>query len=204
MTTKPADIPTGGPQDWLHMLRLSPGRWNGFTHAHPVKAAAMVAGSWLVLAWGRFGFQGASAPRAIVRFVLVGVYGWLGLILLSLVGLWLLDRLGWRGKPSTLDDAYESLTIDPIRVAQLTGLAHQPLLILAIAVQIGQAIPIPLVIPFLTIAMFALWFPGQLLNATASAAADSPRRVAPVTAIAYLAWLATAGRYLLDQAGHLI
>ncbi len=196
----PGDRPASGLDDTLNMFRLKVERWRGIPPGPPTKAAATVIGALLVLAWARFGFQGIESPRAITRLVLVGVYGWLGLTALVLIGLRLAAPLAKR-----LGTAAEAApTIDPVRLLQVIGLCHQPLIVLAVAIVIGHAVPIPFVLPVLTTITFAIWLPGQLFAAVTAATGLPRQRILPIVFVAYGLWVVTVGRHLLGQLGHLI
>lgn len=189
--------------DVRYTLRLTTRRWAAIPAAAPTKAAATVLGAWLVLAWNRFGFQGVDQPRVMARFVLVGVYGWLGFVAV----IWLADRLLGSGAAANRDRP-GSRGIDPPRLLQLIGLSHLALVVLAVVIQIGQAVPIPLIVPAFTVFVLLLWFPGMLLAAVLQAWSTSEEASGPVpaavTGVAYVFWFLTVGRYLLDQLGHLI
>jgi hypothetical protein len=136
------------------MLRLTTARWESIPPAPPLKAAATVIGSWLVLAWGRFGFQGIASPRALTRFVLVGVYGWLAVAAVAWLGSVLLARVRDERRPA-----------DPVRVLQVTGLSHQPLLVFGVLLQVGQLAPIPGLMTVVAVLTIALWAPAILAAA---------------------------------------
>lgn len=162
----------------------------------PTRAAATVIGAWFFLAWNRLGFQGVAMPRVMVRFVLVGVYGWFWFVL----ALW----FGQRFLARRSDNGGGDVRAEPTRLLQVTGLAHQSLLVLAIVLQIGQAIPIPVIAPALTLFVFLVWLPGALVAATSQATPTATTATTGLAVMAYLVWLVTVGRYLLDQIGHLI
>ena len=221
LTVGPSNRPAAGADtaNTANMFRLTTGRWLELSPpGNPprlVKPTAIVIGTWLLLAWNRFGFQGLSSPRAITRFVLVGVYGWLGLALVVLLGGVALSRIDGRGPPGAIDRA---------RALQMTGLAHQPLLILGFVLQVLSAIPIPGLATTIAFATFLLWLPG-VFSASGRALLGAQNHGLPVPRnrgsrrarqrssrpfswlvglVAYLGWLSTAGRYLQAQLGHLI
>ena len=67
-------------------LRLDESSWARFARLGTLSNAAFITlGSYALLAFDRFGMQGLTAPRAPVRMVLAGLYGWLGLS----VAIWL-------------------------------------------------------------------------------------------------------------------
>ena len=64
----------------VRALRLDDSTWSRMAASGSLGAAAlMVGGAYLVLAFDRFGVQGFVETRAMVRFLLTGFYGWLGL-----------------------------------------------------------------------------------------------------------------------------
>lgn len=159
------------------------------------RAAVLVVGGWVVMAWSRFGPQAFVGPRSAVRFILVGFYAWLALaVLVWLAGRWLADRAEAR------DDE-----VGLLRVVQLTGQAHRPVVVLGLVIQFA-AVLLQITGPglVLAVAAFGLWMPAMLVATTASAFDLSPRRASLVVAGPYLAWLATAGRFLERQVGHLL
>ena len=194
--------------DIRYTLRLTTGRWAAIPFGAPTKAVATVTGAWFVLAWNRFGFQGLAQPRVMVRFVLVGVYGWLGLVAITWLGHRLLTNRGVdkRGSRFAGNEAQ--------RLLQVIGLSHIALLVLAVAIQIGQAIPIPVVVPALTAFTLLIWFPGMLIAAVTQTTGRTDGQLLSdgrpamlslmVTVAAYLLWLLVVGRYLFAQLGHLI
>ncbi len=174
------------------MLRLTTARWESIPPAPPLKAAATVIGSWLVLAWGRFGFQGIASPRALTRFVLVGVYGWLAVAAVAWLGSVLLARVRDERRPA-----------DPVRVLQVTGLSHQPLLVFGVLLQVGQLAPIPGLMTVVAVLTIALWAPAILAAALAATLGPPRRSALATTAVAAGLWFIVSGRYLLAQLGHL-
>ncbi len=182
----------GPVADLARVLRVDRRTWDGIAEVEPVRAMATVLGGWLLMAWHRFGVQGLSAPRVGVRFVLVGVYGWLGLTaVLVLAGALLHRRTG-----STATVAG--------RVLPLSALAHQPLLVTGFVLLFAQVLPIPWLTTGVTVLALGFWMPAMLGAAMASALDTDPARAAAVTAVGYLAWAGTAGRFLLDRVGHLV
>ncbi|MEM7326411.1 MAG: hypothetical protein AAF531_25220 [Actinomycetota bacterium] len=204
-----------GSGTW-YTLRLTVDRWAAVAQASPFRATLTVVGAWLILAWNRFGFQGVEQPRVMIRFALIGVWGWLGLTaVIALVVLVLRPLIVAGGDEARAADHVANGTVPRWpdvagRLLQVSGLSHVALLVLAIAIQIGQAVPIPLIVPLLTALVLLAWFPGMLVIATTEAVLRQGRGIArPVTITAvvvpvYVVWLATVGRYLVEQLGHLI
>lgn len=181
------------------IFRVSPARWDAMGPIHGGRAAAVVIGAWALLAWSRFGFQATSAPRAPVRFVLVGVYGWLGLAVL----LWAAGRIIGRIAEATTGVAPSpGATLDS--VVRVVGLAHQPILVVAVLAQFLQVLPLPRLSLAVAVFTFVLWLPGVLGAAVMSLHRLTPSRAALVVIVGYGPWLATAGRYLNERLGHLI
>jgi len=192
-----ARAPTGS--EAAYVLRVNKARWEAISppgiSPQLVRPAATVIGGWLLLAWTRFGFQGLSAPRVMTRFVLVGVYGWLGLAAILWLGALLL-------RPRDANPGHRHG--DPERLLQVSGLAHQPLLAAGIALQITQVLPIPWAGTVIAFVAFLLWLPAMLAAATRAVLDQGLGPSIALTVAAYGAWLVTAGRFLLDRLGHLI
>ncbi len=177
---------------WLYGLRLRPSRWATIGLDTPERGAATVIGGWLLLAFGRFGLPAVTEPRALLRFVLVGVYVWLAMA----VVVWLVGRAARAaGRTGPVPDLARSL--------HFTGLAHQPAVVLGALLLLGQVVPA--IWPFTIVAVLTLvvWLPGLLVAAMVSAFGRLDRSSAGAALAAYLLWAALAGRYLLDRVGHL-
>lgn len=177
-------------------MGVSPASWDrqGETTVKP--AAALVLGGWAIMAWSRFGAQGLTSPRPGVRFVLIGFYAWLALA----VVVWLIGRFAV-GRADRSSDDRPSL----LRIVQFAGLAHRPVILLGFVIQFA-AVLLRLDGPGLVLAVvaFGLWMPAMLVAAARSAYDLPTARAAALVALPYLAWLATAGRFLRDQVGHLL
>lgn len=190
----------GGVADAATTMGVARAPWDRNVDVSLKPAAALVLGAWVLMAWSRFGAQGLTAPRVAVRFVLVGLYGWLALAVLVWAAGRLADQLLARpgGGP-------EGAGPELARIVQFTGLAHRPLIILGFVIQFA-AVLLRLQGPGLVLAIAALglWMPAMLVAAVTSAFAVGPLRAALVVAGPYLAWLATAGRFLNQQVGHLL
>lgn len=160
-------------------------------------------GAWLIMAWSRFGFQGVSAPRAAVRFMLIGFYAWMGLALL----LWLASKLIADSNPnsSPSPDPAPDPVPDPVTLIRLTGLAHRPLVVIGLVLQVtGFFLPTPGVGLVVAVAGLALWMPAMLVGALIWARPRPIVRAAAVVALPYLVWLAVVARFLDSQIGHLL
>lgn len=172
------------------MLRLDRRTWRSYDAARGTASAyVVVLGAFAVLAFDRLGVQGLLAPRAALRILLAGSYGWLGLAGVA----WGIGRLG-----SDSDADFGS-------VFRLYGHAHMPL------------IPVGLIIQFVTVGFqiqgpglaagsFALllWMPALLVAATRQAFSADLRRSLLIAGASYSLWLATVGRFLFDQVRHLL
>lgn len=154
-------------------------------------------GAWLIMAWNRFGLQGLAAPRAAVRFILIGFYAWMGLALL----LWLASRVIARptsgsGPPSEPD---------PKMLIRLSGLAHRPLVIIGLVLQVtGFFLPTAGVGLVIAVAGLALWMPAMLVGAVVWARPRPVGQALAVVAVPYFVWLVVVGRFLDSQVGHLL
>lgn len=197
-----AETVPGPVADLARVLRLDRRTWDGIAEVEPVRAMATVLGGWLLMAWHRFGVQGLSAPRVGVRFVLVGVYGWLGLTAVLVLAGALLHRR--TGSTATVAGRAGSTATVAGRVLPLSALAHQPLLVTGFVLLFAQVLPIPWLTTGVTVLALGFWMPAMLGAAMASALDTDPARAAAVTAVGYLAWAGTAGRFLLDRVGHLV
>lgn len=171
-------------------LRLDPAAWERFSRQKtPFSAGVIAMGAYALVAWDRFGFQALVAPRASARVLLIGFYGWLGLAALSrLVGRRLTGR-----------------QVDLIDAIRLYGVAHMPLLAVAVAAQ-AFGVMFELAGPGRVVAGFAatVWLPGQLLAATRALFGVGSSRAAAIVAVPYLAWVGLVGVQLARQIGHLL
>ncbi len=139
-----------------HALGVVPEGWKHADRGTMTKPALVVIGAWVVLAWNRLGPQALLNPRALTRFALVGLYGWLGLAL----GLWLMARLRqWA------IHGVEQTVMSPASFVRLVGLAHRPLLVAAFAVMILQLTSIIELRTAVGMVAVLLWMPGRLVVA---------------------------------------
>ena len=172
------------------LLRLDPDTWRNLAATGTFAGSALVAiGAYGILAFDRFGVQGITDPRATVRLLLVGFYGWLWLAGAA----WLIAQV-----------AVGSIVGFP-RVLRLYGNAHLPLVVVAITIQIfavfAQALG-----PALVVGVFSVlfWMPAMLTGATRQAFGVETKRAMVIVAGPYLIWVLTAGRWLFSQVGHLL
>lgn len=172
------------------LLRADRATWERHAVMARLSSASLVAmGAYAVLAFDRFGLQGLFAPRATIRMLLTGFYGWLWLAAAS----WVIARLVLsRSAPFP-------------NLFRLYGLAHLPLLIVAITIQFFS-IALQMSEPALAVAAFAfvVWMPALLVAAARQAFDLETRRALVVVALPYLVWLLVVGRSLGTQLGHLV
>lgn len=152
-------------------------------------AALVVGGSYVLLAFDRFGVQGLVEARATVRMLLTGVYGWIGLA----GGAWLIARLAWQAETP----------FEP--VLRLFGHAHIPLLIVAAAIQfVSVTLQFTGVVLWLALPVVFFWIPAQMV-AAAEVALNLERTQAVLVVLGpYVAWVLIVGRWLETQIGHLL
>ncbi|MEL6981546.1 MAG: hypothetical protein AAFO29_03895 [Actinomycetota bacterium] len=177
---------------WRYGLRLDPARWDIIDVTTPWRGLATVVGGWLLLAFARLGIPAAGAPRALLRFLLVGIYVWLAMA----VVVWLIARLADRIRPVPGAPGFTPSL-------QVTGLVSQPLVVFGFVILLGQVVSAQW--PFTIAAVLAalVWLPGLLVAGLASAFGRLDRFSVAAAGTAYLVWLAGAGRYLIDRVGHL-
>lgn len=170
-------------------LRLDLGTWRWLeSEASLAGAGLVVLGGYLMFALDRFGWPDFS-PRATVRLMLTGFYGWMWLG----VALWVLVRLA-------------SGSFGPLApFVRLVGHAHLPLLLVAIFIQV---VSVMLRLPSLARwpALFAgvFWMPAMLAGAVAASADVRLPRALLIVTVPYLVWVAVVGRILWRQLGHLL
>ncbi len=200
-------VPTGGLGRLAFSLRLSPDSWRLAAPGDLKWPAITVIGGWLLLSWIRLGPQALFNPRAMMRFVLVGVYGWLGLG----VGLWLVAmttrwlRPGGRARSPGSELAWPSSIAAELGCrVRLAGMAHQTLVAAAFVVYFLQLVPQGLLTTIVAVIPVLLWMPGQLVAAVAFVDRRPMRAAAAPTLIVWGGWLATAGWYLMARVGHAI
>ncbi|NNC91791.1 MAG: hypothetical protein HKN80_04805 [Acidimicrobiia bacterium] len=169
-------------------LRLDQEGWRWLTDdAGPVGAALIVLGTYLLLAFSRFGWPD-FAIRPTTRFLLVGLYGWMWLAVAS----WLVARAV--SGPAPLSAS-----------VRLTGHAHVPLLLLAAFVQlVAVSLDFTNVARWPALFVGAFWMPAQLGHAVAASSGLRLRRAVVVAAGPYVVWAAVVGRHLWSQLAHLL
>ena len=149
---------------------------------------SLVVTTYTLLAVDRFGWP-IDAPRATVRLILLGVYGWLGLALSS----WAIARIVKR-RP-----------VGPLTLVRLAGHAHLPILPIAAMVLIF-AVNLDIVGIWRWSALFAgtVWMPAMLTRAVSAGAEVGLREAAMIVTLPYAAWVITVGLHLWSQLAHLL
>lgn len=170
-------------------LRLDDATWRRVSAVATTQGAALlVLGSYLVLALSRFGMQGLFEPRAAVRMLLTGAYGWMWLVGAT----WAIARVGFRS---------------PIAVRSLfpvIGHAHLPLLLVAIFIQF-VSVSLAVLGPARWAAVLAaVWIPAMLIAATRNATRLSLRDSVVAAGLPYVAWAAVVGRTMWIRVEHLL
>ncbi|MEM9133235.1 MAG: hypothetical protein AAGE88_12880 [Actinomycetota bacterium] len=185
----------------VQLFRLSPSSWAALGPIGLPRAALTAVGAWTLLAWGRLGLQAVTAPRATVRFVLIGAYAWLALAALVWLVVVLAERLATSVDPAPAP----APTIDGLlRITEVVGSAHRPLVFLGIAIQLLQLVNL-LGGPGAVFAAVTMAWMAATLGAAVAWAARRPLLVGlAVTVLPFALWLATAGRFGLNRVGHLL
>ena len=172
---------------WLRIDRQS---WTRLAATGTVGSAVMVTmGAYAIFVFDRFGVQSFLLPRASIRMLLIGLYGWLWLS----GSAWFIAR-----RFSGVEAAFD-------QVFKLYGYAHLPLLLLALAIQI-VSVGLELLGPVLIVTLFVIlfWFPALLVGATRSAFGFDTRSALLTVAIPYGVWVVVVGGQLRDHVGHLL
>ncbi len=181
---------TASASTLVRVFRLDQEAWRNLAATGTLGGATLVTiGAYAIFAFDRLGIQGVVDPRATVRLLLVGFYGWLWLA----VSAWAIGRLALGA-----DAAFAM-------VLRLYGNAHLPLVFVAIGIQVFSVVARSQG-PALLIAVLAglVWMPAMLVAATRRSFDLEPGKAALVVLLPYLVWLLTVGRYLIAQLGHLL
>lgn len=174
------------------LFGIHPVSWEQVDSDRLIGAVLLAVGGWAIMAWNRLGVLAFTTPRSGVRFVLIGFYAYLGMAL----AVWAVARLV---DPKPVSVAQLSRTV------QVVGLAHRPLLVIALVVQVSALIaPLASVATVAAWLTFGLWMPAMLVGAIRWAREISIAQASLIVAVPYLLWLLTAGRFLLDRVGHLV
>lgn len=173
----------------LRTLRLDDFRWYWLeSESTTVGSWSLVIGTYLLLAFNRFGWPD-FALRATTRFVLIGLYGWLGLSLLIFV----LVRLSRRrtGSLQTL--------------LRLVAHAHLPVLFVGVVMQVaGVALDITGVALWAAVFAGVVWMPAMLTAALRAWGQLSRSRALLSMGVPYALWVATVGRFVWNHLAHLL
>ena len=172
------------------LLRLDGAAWDRLALDEGLVGAALITmGAYAVLAFDRFGPQAFFEPRATVRFLLTGFYGWLWLAAAA----WVIGRITQRSR----------VRFEP--VFRLFGHAHLPILVLAITIQVASVLfrlqgPALLVVGFVV----SFWMPAALVAASRVAFDVGTRTAILIVVGPYVVWLLVVGPSLAGQLGHLV
>ncbi len=175
-------------------LRIDPGTWTRVQVETLNRRVLTVVAAFALAAWNRFGAQGFLGPRAPLRLLLTGIWGWL---LLSVVVWFLASRVN------------EDLRNDPLygiqRAAVSMTVTHFPVIIIGFYMATFGAFirtPIPGLL-LLAVAVFG-WIPSLYIRAMQHLTGVDLKAAAVAMIGPYVLWLATVGQYLWRQVGHLI
>lgn len=171
------------------ILRVDESTWRGLSiWATHLGAALVVLFAYLIFAFDRFGWPD-SALRPTARFMLTGLYGWIGLTIVA----WLIARLLFAASGS------------PFSMIRLTGHAHLPMLLLAVFIQV-MSVTLDITNVARWPALFAgvFWMPAMLVNAVAVSTDLNRPRAAAALAVPYMLWVAVVGWPLWRQLRHLL
>ncbi len=175
-------------------LRIDTGTWSRAQAETLPRRTLTVVGAFALAAWNRFGAQGFLGPRAPIRLMLTGLYGWLALTFV----IWLVARSREASVPG-------SATYTLQRTAAAVTVAHFPLIILGFYIAtFGAFIRTPVPGTLLAVAVFAFWIPALLIKAMQHLVDTSSTTALLLIAVPYLLWLGWIGRYLFVQVGHLL
>lgn len=174
---------------FLRTLRLDDFRWYWLeSESTRVGSSAMVVGTFLLLAFDRFGWPD-FALRATTRFLLIGLYGWLGLSLATFV----LVRFVYKrsGSLPTL--------------LRLVAHAHLPLLAVGVVIQVaGVAMDITGVARWPALFAGVFWMPAMLTAAFRAWTGLRHHQAALSAAVPYTVWAMTVGHFFWRQLDHLL
>jgi hypothetical protein len=176
----------------VRLLGLERSRWRRVGPESLWSAAGLVLVGAGILALTRLGGLVVDAPRAVLRLMLVGVWGWVGLS----VAIWL-----------TITATSGSAGPRPglVHTLAIAGIAHAPVVALGVVVFVSAGV-LDLLGPGMVTAwfVFAFWFPAMLVTGAAAGLHRSVPVAAASVAAPYLVWLVVVGRHVLDRIGHLL
>lgn len=181
-----------------YALGLDRDRWVRLGRVSVWPAMVLVVAASVVLAWSRFGGLAVDAPRAFLRMVLVGVWGWLGLG----SAIWLAARL-LRSAGRLAGSGRSTPRLE--RTLAVVGFAHAPVLLLGVVIVIGAgALQLFGVGQVVAVVVFGFWFPALLVAAASHSFDLDPLRAIGVVSVPYALWLPFVGRHLLERVQHLL
>jgi hypothetical protein len=173
----------------VRALRLDPGTWRWLdSDASLTGAALVVIGTYLMLAFDRFGWPD-FAIRPTTRAVLIGFYGWIWLAVAS----WAIVRRA--SVPSASLSSY----------LRLTGHAHFPILVVAAFLLVfAVTLNVAFIGRWPTLFAGVVWMPAMLASVVSTLSGLSLGRAALVVALPYAAWVAVVGTHMFRQVEHLL
>lgn len=189
---------------FMNFLRVDHYTWVRVIPQALPRRVVTVVGAFVLAAWNRFGAQAALGPRAPVRMILTGIYGWLAWsILVWLLAAWVSSRTEG---PDDRPDA--KVTLDVLsfqRAAVAMTVPHFPLIIVGFYIAtFGSFIRSPIPGIVIVVIAFAVWIPALVIRAFQHLTDINRPIAAGLMLLPYLLWLGTIGRYLFNQVGHLI
>lgn len=189
---------------FMNFLRIDNYTWARVLPQELPRRLITVVAAFTLAAWNRFGAQAALGPRAPIRVILTGIYGWLGWsILVWLLAIW----IGQRGEVAA-DEPAAPLGFDPLsfqRAATAMTVPHFPLIVIGFYIA-TFGVFIRSQIPGIVIAVlvFGIWIPALATKAVQHLTDLDRNRAVVAVVLPYVLWLAVIGRYLFNQVGHLI
>lgn len=180
-----------GPSNPLtDALRLNAWRWDhALLRTTPGPFMIPVA-AWVLIGWTRLGGFVLTEPQAFVRFLLIGIYGWLGLGL----AMWLVALVVVSEQRPSIWSFF-----------RIAGNGHLPVLTAAFIVAfIAGLLGVAGIGLWISGVMVGLWMPTMLTAGVMHATGLSLARAAVVAIVPQLVWLATVGRRAADQLSHLL
>lgn len=148
---------------------------------------SIVLGAFMLLAYNRFGWPD-FALRETVRFLLVGLYGWL----------WLAGASGVAGR------LFYGIRQPFPTLVRLVGHAHLPVLAVGLATLLLSSFNIANVAGWVAGFAGAFWMPAMLANAVAAWGELELTRAIRIVVIPHLVWVGIVGRYVWIQLAHLL
>ena len=175
-------------------LRIDPGTWTRVQVETLNRRVLTVVAAFALAAWNRFGAQGFLGPRAPIRLLLTGIWGW---VLISVVVWFFASRVD------------EDLRNDPLyglqRAAVAMTVPHFPVIIVGFYIAtFGAFIRTPIPGLILATAAVLAWIPALYVRAMQHLTGADTKTAALTMLGPYVLWLVTVGQYLWRQVGHLI